>query len=377
MANDNKQIQQRSVGPQTPVQHGRGVVGGQQMGLAQVESRGGETASTAMAAKQAALVQARYAIAIARPRDLDVVRERLLKECQRPSFADAAIYHKPIGDGIEGPSIRFVEAALAAMGNVWSDIETVAETDDSRTIRVEVTDAENNVGFAASVTIHKTVERNSIRPSDEVIRSRTGSRGQTVYVKRASDDEILNTANALTSKALRTVGLRIIPGWLKDECMEACEKTRANRDAVDPESAKRKLFDAFALVGISTQQLKDWLQHDGSNLTAKERTTLLGLYNAIKAGETTWTEVMDARWNETLERGAVAAAVASGSAPAAPKPGAAGLADRVKQAATQAAPKKEAPMVCGVCGQDRKLNADGLCADCAMPGDAPEPGSDG
>jgi hypothetical protein len=390
---------QRSITPSTPLQHGRGAI--QPSGLGEIARASGETMATAQAAKQAALLQARFAIAIARPRDLDAVRDRLLKECLRPSFADAAIYHKPVGDGIEGPSIRFVEAALAALGNCWSDIDTVAETEESRTISVTVTDAEANVGHTASVTIHKTVERNSVRDGDEVLRQRTNSRGRTVYVKRATDDEILNTANALTSKALRTVGLRLIPGWLKDECMAACYATMENKAAVDPDAAKRKLLDAFASVGVSPEQVKTYLQHDGSKLTPKERTTLGGIYNAIRDGETTWAEVMDAKWNETLERGAAsAAAAAAAGAAKAPAPS---VKDKVVQAAQAVArrhpeahpveyptPKAEpqpeappakqatgrevAPLVCGKCGKAAPdLNSYGLCLDC----ESPEPGSAG
>ena len=64
-----------------------------------------ENAALAMAAQQKA-VEARYKMALARPRDLDAVRQNMLKDARRPSFASVAIYHKPIGKGVEGPSIR-------------------------------------------------------------------------------------------------------------------------------------------------------------------------------------------------------------------------------------------------------------------------------
>ena len=49
-----------------------------------------ETASAVLAAQARAVIEARYLIAINRPRDLDVVREKLLKECRRPGFAEVA-----------------------------------------------------------------------------------------------------------------------------------------------------------------------------------------------------------------------------------------------------------------------------------------------
>src|SRR5690242_15706526 len=87
-----------------------------------------ETAGTAAAAQAKALVEARYTVAIRFPRNEDEVRQKLLKECRRPSFAAVAIYRKPIGQGIEGPSIRFAETAMRLMKNIT--VETMTVYDD-------------------------------------------------------------------------------------------------------------------------------------------------------------------------------------------------------------------------------------------------------
>ena len=77
-----------------------------------------ESAAMVLAAQRQAEIQARYLLAQQNTRDLDVVREKLLKECRRPSFADVARYRKPIRKGVEGLSIRFAEAALRIMKNI-------------------------------------------------------------------------------------------------------------------------------------------------------------------------------------------------------------------------------------------------------------------
>ena len=48
--------------------------------------RTAETASTAMAAQATASVQARHIMALKNPRDLLVVREKLLRDCSRPAL---------------------------------------------------------------------------------------------------------------------------------------------------------------------------------------------------------------------------------------------------------------------------------------------------
>lgn len=254
-----------------------------------------ETASTVLAAQAKAMVEARHTIALKFPRDLDAARERLLKECARPSFAEVAIYRKPVGEGIEGPSIRLAEAAAQALGNIVVDTPAIYDDLEKRIVRVSVQDMERNVSYAKDITIHKTVERSSVRDGDEVIRQRTNSKGRTVYVKRATDDEILNTENALISKCLRTLLLRVVPGWLVEEAMQAVYATRQKANAQDPDAARRKLFDAFNAIGVTVEQIKKYLGHDAATLAPKELDELRGIYTAIKDGETTWREVMDAK----------------------------------------------------------------------------------
>src|SRR5205809_3863734 len=77
----------------------------------------GERQQTALAARATAEVNARYIMALQRPRSWDDVRVRLLAECRRPGFARVARYLKPIGKGVAGPSIRFAEACLRYCGN--------------------------------------------------------------------------------------------------------------------------------------------------------------------------------------------------------------------------------------------------------------------
>lgn len=276
----------------------------------------GETASAVLAAQAKALIEARFTIAIHQPRDIDKVRERLMRECARPSFAEVAIYRKPIGEGVEGPSIRFAEAAIQAMGNLAIDTPAIYDDPDKRILRVSVADMETNVVHSKDVTIQKRVERSRVAEGQPVISTRINSKGRPVHLVAATDDEILNTENALVSKALRTTGLRLVPGWLIDECMAAVRATRQKGNAADPDAAKRKLLDAYLAVGVSADQVKEWLGHPADMLSPAELDELRGIYTALKDGDTTWREVMDAKWQEQAAAlGENAAAAATRTAP--------------------------------------------------------------
>ena len=128
-------------------------MGGQPHALAGVH----ETAISASAAQARASVEARFVMALHRPRDIDNVRVRLLKECKRPGFAEVARYSRPIGNTkIEGPSIRFAEAAIRHMGNIDAQAHTIYDSAENRILRVEVTDLETNATYSKEITVRKT-----------------------------------------------------------------------------------------------------------------------------------------------------------------------------------------------------------------------------
>lgn len=269
--------------------------------LPPVQVSASENAALAMAAQQKAVVEARYKMALARPRDLDMVRQAMLKDASRPSFAHVAIYHKPIGKGIEGPSIRFVEAAIRNMTNILTETATISEDDERRVIRVAVSDLETNTYFSQDVTVTKTVERSKLPQGEKPIRVRTNSSGKPVYILHGTDDDILNKQNALISKAVRTLGLRLIPGDLVDEALFYVRQTMAQQDAQNPDAAKNRIIDSFAQLGVAVESLKEYVGHELSALDPNELQTLRAIYSAIKDGETTWKAVMDDKAEKEAE----------------------------------------------------------------------------
>jgi len=258
----------------------------------------------ALSAQVKAAAEARYIIALQRPRDMDTVRVRILGDCQRPRFAQVARYRRPVGKKknedtgrweesfVEGPSIRFAESAIRAMGNI--DIQTITTFDspEKRIIQVSATDLETNAHWARDITIPKTVERRKLRAGQQALGTRTNSYGDTVYVVIASDGEFATKEAAEISKAVRTLGLRHIPGDILDEAMDMCIKTAANEDAKDPTAARKAVVDAFAGLGVNPASLAEYLGQEVGSCSPAQIGELRALYNALKAGEFTWAEVM-------------------------------------------------------------------------------------
>jgi hypothetical protein len=255
----------------------------------------GETAASAVAAQAKAMIEARYVMAMNNPRNMDQVRQDLLKECRRPSFArnKSALYKKPIGNGVEGLGIRFVEVALRCMRNVLAESMMVYADAEREIHRVIVTDLENNNTWPMDITVSRTVERSKPQDDGSYISVRKNSYGKLAYTVPATEDDLLNKRLAHISKALRTAGLRIIPGDLQDEAEEIIRAIRLDDAAKDPDAERKRLADAFAGVGVKASDLRDYLEHPLDSCTPAELVDLRGLYGALKDGEATWISVME------------------------------------------------------------------------------------
>lgn len=262
------------------------------MGTSEIEVSS-EVQAGAMEAQARAEVQARWAIAQRAPRNLDAVRVALLKECDRPGFAECAKYLKPVGgQSIIGPSIRFVETALRCMRNVIAATTVISEDRQTRRLQVMVTDLETNVSWPRQITIEKTVERRN-SAGRTVVYERTNTQGQTVYVVLATEDELANKEAAAVSKAIRTAGLRVIPGDLVEEALARVDQVRSLRVKTDPAGERKKVVDAFVAVGVSPEQLVEYLGHALDLIQPAELAELRDIHAALKDGETRWAAVME------------------------------------------------------------------------------------
>jgi hypothetical protein len=257
-----------------------------------------------------AQVQARYIVAQGKPRDWDVVRQRILKDCERPTFAETAFYRKPMGNStVDGLSIRFAESAQRAMGNLMPERPIIYDDATKRIVRITMTDLESNVTHYKDVILEKTVERKNNK-GREVVSQRLNSYGEVTYTVIATEDELLTKESAISSKIERQLTLKILPGDIQDEAKRAIRDTLNKADKADPAAAKNRLVDAFDDLGVRVNDLKAFLGVETLDaIQPNDLKQLREIFTAIKEGETNWREVMEAR-NEA--RGAKGAAEATG-----------------------------------------------------------------
>ena len=294
MGIDGSELMRRGDSSPVPIDHG--AVQSDAMGTAL--ERAAEAGTAQLEAQARALVQARFFVA-KQPhmmRSWDQVEQRLRKECARPGFAQAAWWTLPYNPPVEGLSIRFAEAALRLSGNIDVQQQTIFDDAWKRIVRVTVMDLETNFAYTSEVAIEKTVERS--QPKDRTVLSvRENSAGKLVYRVEATEQELAQKQGSVVSKAIRTLGLRLIPGDIIDECKAIIAETRAKGTAAeDPEQARKVILDSFAEIGVMPADLARYLEHDTNSFLPAERDALRGIYTAIKNGIGTWRDVIEAKF---------------------------------------------------------------------------------
>jgi hypothetical protein len=255
-------------------------------------SNGTELAAAASAAMAKAEIESAYIMAMRKPRNWADVRSKILAACERPVFAAAAEYKKPMGaKDVTGPSIHFAVTAIQAAGNIDTKATVLYDDANIRKIQVRVVDLENNISHSKEVTINKTVERNKIKEGQEVHGTRTNSKGQIVYIVTASEDELSTKQWANESKALRACGLRLIPQDIIDEAMEVARATR--RKNIDPKAETNKILDAFSKMGVKPSDIASYLKKPIEQIVGADIDDLRQIYTAIKDGDARWADFLE------------------------------------------------------------------------------------
>jgi len=264
-------------------------------------------AERAAEAEVRAMVEARCIMALRRPRNIHQCRAKVLDACVRPTFAEQALYRKPVGNKknettgqwektyAEGPSIRFAEEAFRALGNLWASVTVQLETPEKRVLRLDMMDLESNNTDSTIITVPKTVERKSVKEGQTVISQRMNSYNQLVYLVEATDDDLQVKQQAMVAKARRDAIMRMFPSDLKEDAIDAVKKTLEKRDKADPQGALKRLLDAFQMeLRVLPDQIEKYLGHELTITTPAEIQSLRGAYTAIKEGEITWADTLKA-----------------------------------------------------------------------------------
>ena len=238
-----------------------------------------------------AMVQARYTIAQARPRDLLEFRSKILKECKRPGLAEVALYKRKIGrDFIEGPSVHLMRAARRCFTNIETQTFVLGDSQEKRLVRVTVIDLEANISGSKDVLVYKSVERRRLRDGQQALGQRVNSYGDTVYLVEATEHELTPKIAAEVAKAERDLIRSLIPSDLIEEAVATAREVREKQDAEDPDAALKRMVDGFAKLRVGVDDLTAWAGCALSKMSPAQLSELRDMWSSIQSGDAVWMD---------------------------------------------------------------------------------------
>lgn len=229
------------------------------------------------ASRAIAEAQGKLVIAKRFPRDEVRSYAMAMEACQRPSMAAKAFYSFPRGgQTVEGPTIRFAEELARCWGNIDYGIKELSQDDGKSEMQAYAWDLETN---AQSV-------QNFTNPHQR-------EQGKKMVTLTSQRDIYENNANMATRR-LRSRILAILPAWFVEDAINECKKTLAGQNDTPLIDRVKKMVVQFAKLGVTQEQIETRLKRKIDSMTADDLVEYVGIYNAIKGGESKVAEWFEA-----------------------------------------------------------------------------------
>jgi hypothetical protein len=220
------------------------------------------------ASRAIAEAQGKLVIAKRFPRDEVKAYAKAMEACQRPTMAEKAFYSFPRGgQTVEGPTIRFAEELARCWGNIDYGIKELSQDEGKSEMQAYAWDLETN---AQSV-------QNFTNPHQR-------EQGKKMVTLTSQRDIYENNANMATRR-LRSRILAILPSWFVEDAILECKKTIAGENEKPLVDRVKKMVVQFAKLGVTQEQIETRLKRKIDTMNADDFVEYVGIYNAIKQGE--------------------------------------------------------------------------------------------
>ena len=220
------------------------------------------------ASRAIAEAQGKLVIAKRFPRDEVSAYAKAMEAGQRPTMAEKAFYSFPRGSQtVEGPTIRFAEELARCWGNIDYGIKELSQDEGKSEMQAYAWDLETN---AQSVQNFTNLHQREV--------------GKKMQVLTSLRDIYENNANMATRR-LRSRILAILPSWFVEDCIAECKKTLAGQNETPLVDRVKKMVVQFAKLGVTQEQIETRLKKKIDTMNADDFVEYIGIYNAIKQGE--------------------------------------------------------------------------------------------
>jgi hypothetical protein len=245
----------------------------------------GNSMMAAEAMKGVAEVQAAVLMAKKFPRDQFTAFNNIIRDCERKTLAESAVYAYPRGgQTVSGASIRLAEAIARQWGNLDCGIRELARDNEKSVCEAFAWDLETNTRFT------RIFEVPHIRYT----------KGGT-YKLTDPRDIYENVANN-GARRLRACILEAIPGDITEKAVLKCKETVTKKTGEPVVDRIRKMVVSFSTHGVTQAHIEKRLKHKVDITTEEELFDLITIYNSIKDNQAKRGDFFDIADTEQTEK---------------------------------------------------------------------------
>jgi hypothetical protein len=210
------------------------------------------------------------------PRNLADVKKGMLSFATLDEeTAQSCFYTVPRGDkSIQGPSVRLAEIAVSCYGNLRAGSRVIQTVTSGEAPHVVVQSVCHDLERNVSVSIEK----------------RRRIVGKKKNQGKIDEDDINLACNACAAIAFRDAVFKVIPGALIKPVFESA-KAVAIGDATTLSTKRINAIERFGKMGVTKERILGLLNKKAvEEIDLADLETLVGLFTAIKDGQTTIDE---------------------------------------------------------------------------------------
>lgn len=245
-----------------------------------VSGRNSDGAALSQTAETRAIAEVKAQVIMARqfPRDPQHSVDNILRECKRPTLADAAIYSYPRGNEIvTGPSIRLAEVMARNWGNMTFGYEVLDRKKTVRgtgcsVIRAFAWDLETNTYISRQFTVlHWRATRSGGYPISD-------------------DRDIYELEANMAARRMRACILQTIPGDVTQAAVDACRYTSSfglaerMKNSEEREKIVARTVKVYEKMGVGLSDLEEHLGAKVDDWSPETMIKLKELKNSIDDG---------------------------------------------------------------------------------------------
>lgn len=235
----------------------------------------GNSAAANAEARAVAEVKAQVLMARQFPRDPMQSMERILRECERPTLADQAVYTFPRAkETVSGPSIRLAEVLARNWGNITFGMDVLERRTGAR-----------NVGYSVLRAYAWDLETNTYVSRQFELKHWRATRSGGYAI--TDDRDIYELEANMGSRRMRACILQVVPGDVTQAAVNKCRKVAASGLGEAMKDPRRradllgKTVRVFEKIGVTQADLEEYLEARMDDWTADHALRLKELKNSL------------------------------------------------------------------------------------------------